>query len=298
MAERVEDACDVKVFDSDEDSSAKFSDSSNNCAQECSPEHSSDIASENFPSVFSENLIPEIDKVSLAISNKITQEMLNSPTKKSSCTGKPSNGAYSILIRRALLPLRLQVVKEINQSDWNLSVLQPLPSKKSAKLSAKLKACKDDKINSIFESSFPLDIPTNFGKNDKILIDIEMIALEHRLMLVLIAFLVGKEFKTKESPSIVDNLEDYYNCFRIMMNEHSQIQRNSHVLSLVGNLGKNYERVQRFKRLIQNNSKHIGHVWYGLFLARVHAGIMEGNIENVLSNINHTRKAIDRMVYN
>ncbi|GFY39095.1 hypothetical protein TNIN_107511 [Trichonephila inaurata madagascariensis] len=293
MAERVDDACDVKIFDSDEDSTAKFSDNSNNGTQESSPESLPDLSSENCPSVFSRNLIPDIEKVFLAISDKITQEMLNSPTKKSPGTGKPNTGAYSSLIDRALLSVRSQIIKEINQSDWNLSVMQALPCRRSVKQSAKLRACKNNEINSIFESSFPLDIPTNLDKNDKSLIEMEMKALEHRLMFVLLSFLVVKEFRTKESPSIADNLDDYYNCFRIMINEHSEIRRTSEVLSQVNNLGRNFGRVQRFRRLINNNNKHIGQVWYGMFLARVQAGIMEGNIENVISNINDIGVAIE-----
>ncbi|GFS50823.1 hypothetical protein TNCV_4847381 [Trichonephila clavipes] len=292
MAARV-DACDVKVFDSDEDSSAKFSDCSNNGAPESSPEYFPDLSSENYPSVFSRNLFPEIENIFLTISDKITQEMLNSPTKKSSGTGKPSIGAYSNLIRRALLSIRSQILKEINQSSWKLSAIQALVCIKSVKQSAKLKACKNHICNSIFESSFPLDIPTNLKKNDKRLIEMEMKALEHRLMLVLLSFLIVKEFKTEESPSIVDNLDDYYNCFRIMISEHSEIKRTPEVLSTVNNLGRNFERVHRFRRLIKNNNKHIGQVWYGMFLARVHAGIMEGNIENVISKINDIGVAIE-----
>lgn len=266
------------VYDSEEDSSPNKS--PKNCTIE-----------------FSQDLTQEIDNVLLDISNKITQEMLHSPSKTSSCTEKRSNetqSKYSYSIPCVLLSLRLQLLKEINQSHWCLSAINAPPCKIGFKESPKLKALRKSAIDSIFESTSPLEIPTDFKECEKELIESECKALEHRLMLILMVFLVAKEFKKKSLPS-VDNLEYCYNCFRIMIKENIKIKLRVNILNQVQKSKRNSNRVQRFYRLVQNNSKYISHVWYGLFLARLQVGIFDGSVENVMSIIQDIGLAIERI---
>ncbi|GFT20150.1 hypothetical protein NPIL_139741 [Nephila pilipes] len=305
MAQSIDDAnielalvCDEGTFISDEELSAKFSDNSDNNVQNSSPRFSLSESSENGTSVPSQNFAEEIDSVFLEISDRISREMLNSPTKSfASKQGKRNSSPYSCPVPPELISVRSQLLKEINQSEWCLSAMDVLPCKVKAKESAKLKAHRNNEIDRILESSSPLKVSFGFKMPEKLCLELECKALEHRLMLVLLAFLVAKEFKNNTSLDVV-RLDCYYNCFRIMIDENVKMRSESKNLEKVQNLDRSARRVQRFKRIIQNNEKYINQTWYGLFLARVQAGLTKGSVENVVSEIEDISKTIEGIKHN